>query len=201
MKENVTLNNAAFMYIKGEENSEKIRSIYDEKITEPIMKIWWLSHHYYSLIHGVLSPSMHEPNKHILSTADYLSLLTPKQPERLLTEADLVPPNRFECIENWYYMNTSVEYFTKGLIYPCNLKGYLDDNNGRKTSLKEYALNRHFKLISQTAQEEELSQQAQEEGKGEADVCPHTILEQHGSPVILPHDEMVTIYYPSMVAA
>jgi len=87
MKDNITLNNAAFMYIKGEQDSESIRRIYDEKVTDEINKIWWLNHHYYSLIHGILSPSMHEPNKHILSTSDYLLLLSaPESQAHLLTE-------------------------------------------------------------------------------------------------------------------
>ena len=83
----ITLSNAAFMYIKGEQDSESIRKIYDEKVTDEINKTWWLNHHYYSLIHGILSPSMHEPNKHILSTSDYLLLLSaPESQAHLLRE-------------------------------------------------------------------------------------------------------------------
>ena len=86
----ITLSNAAFMYIKGEQDSESIRKIYDEKVTDEINKIWWLNHHYYSLIHGILSPSMHEPNRHILSASDYLKLLlsAPESQAHLLTEKD-----------------------------------------------------------------------------------------------------------------
>ena len=117
----ITLSNAAFMYIKGEQDSESIRKIYDEKVTDEINKTWWLNHHYYSLIHGILSPSMHEPNKHILSTSDYLKLLlsAPESQAHLLTDKDLIVGNRFECIEDFKTINKKKLFIAKS-VYQCN---------------------------------------------------------------------------------
>lgn len=109
----ITLSNAAFMYIKGEQDSESIRKIYDEKVIDEINKIWWLNHHYYSLIHGILSPSMHEPNKHILSTSDYLLLLSaPESQAHLLTERSEPCGNCKETIKECACM--------RNICFKCN---------------------------------------------------------------------------------
>ena len=151
--ENVTLNNAAFMYIKGEQDSESIRKIYDEKVTDEINKIWWLNHHYYSLIHGILSPSMHEPNKHILSTSDYLLLLSaPESQAHLLTEKDLIVGNRFECIEDVVMSTSKKVAYRKGSIYLCENKHCITNEFnevGHWWNDVNESLNRHFKLVSQ----------------------------------------------------
>jgi len=112
-EDTITLNNAAFMYIKGEQDSESIRRIYDEKVTDEINKIWWLNHHYYSLIHGILSPSMHEPNKHILSPSDYLLLLSaPESQAHLLTERSEPCGNCKETIKECACM--------RNICFKCN---------------------------------------------------------------------------------
>jgi hypothetical protein len=145
----ITLSNAAFMYIKGEQDSESIRKIYDEKVTDEINKTWWLNHHYYSLIHGILSPSMHEPNKHILSTSDYLLLLSaPESQAHLLTEKDLIVGNRFECKEE-LILEPNKTPFKKGEFYTGNFIGRrLLEYDTDKENV-ERILNRHFKLVSQ----------------------------------------------------
>ncbi len=72
-------------------------------------------------------------------------------PQALLTEADLVVGNRFECIEDSIYELADREavHFIKGEIYTSLLKNciYCDTYNVAFVSKRELKfLNRHFKL-------------------------------------------------------
>lgn len=77
-----------------------------------------------------------------------------------LTEADLVVGNRFECKETLVMKPVPEIAYTKGETYTCDIKGCITNNSGSQKHVwadvdnDNNLLNRHFKLISQTAQKE-----------------------------------------------
>ena len=73
------------------------------------------------------------------------------QPQ-LLTDADLVVGNRFECLQDIFRGQYGMS-FSKGCKYTCEARGTLMSNEGLNHVLSAAVLNHHFKLI-QTVQNE-----------------------------------------------
>jgi hypothetical protein len=67
---------------------------------------------------------------------------------KLLTEADLIVGNRFECIEE-----VPSYCFYKDNVYECKLGGTINSAFNNQIALEMELLNRHFKLLPPTQEE------------------------------------------------